>query len=121
MIAVSYKPETGVVFVEPKTSLQEADFDQLDTLLQGIRDEGKPFNGIMVHSLHFPGWDTFNDFLAHVDFVKSHRHEVPKVAFVTDSALFDVAETLGNIFTAAEIKQFDFNDIDSAERWLAAT
>ena len=41
-----------------------------------------------------------------------------KVALVTDSMFGDFAETIAGHFVAADVKHFDFDDLESAREWV---
>ena len=50
--------------------------------------------------------------------VKEHHKKVPRIAFVTDSRIGDVAESVASHFVSAEIKNFDYGELDKAEQWI---
>jgi SpoIIAA-like len=120
MIEHTFDPATAILHIQPKSSLEQADFEQLaktvDPYIAGTGD----LAGIIVETPGFPGWSSFGAMAAHLRFVKDHHKHVRKIALVTDSALGSIAEQLGAHFVSAEIKRFPSSELEAAKQWIAA-
>ena len=118
MIEHTFDPTTAILHIQPKSSLEQADFEQLaktvDPYIAGTGD----LAGIIVETPGFHGWASFGAMAAHLRFVKDHHKHIRKIALVTDSALGNIAEHLVAHFVSAEIKQFPNSELDAAQRWI---
>ena len=118
MIEHNLDTTSGILHIQPKSSLEQADFDQLakavDPFIAGTGD----LAGLIIETPAFPGWSSFGAFAAHMRFVKDHHKHIKKVALVTDSALGNIAEHLGTHFVSAEIKHFPASALDAARLWI---
>ena len=74
--------------------------------------------GLVIHTKKFPGWDSLAGMLGHFRFVRNHHRKLAHVALVTDSPLGDLAEKRGGHFVSAEIRHFDYDDLDEARAWI---
>ena len=106
MIEHSLDTSSAILHIQPKSSLEQADFEQLakavDPFIAGTGD----LAGLIVETPGFPGWSSFGAMAAHLRFVKDHHKHIRKIALVTDSALGNIAEHLVTHFVSAEIKHF---------------
>src|SRR6188472_2686577 len=120
MVEHAFNTDTGILHIQPKSSLEQADFEQLaktvDPYIAGTGD----LAGIIVETPGFPGWASFGAMAAHLRFVKDHHKRIRKIALVTDSALGNVAEHLVAHFVSPEIKQFPSAELPAAKQWIAA-
>ena len=94
--------------------LRHLDRDHLDL---GTKGTGG-LKGLIIHSESFPGWDSFQAMHSHLTFVKEHHKIIPRIAFVTDSIISNLAETIGSHFVSADIKSFDYGELDKARAWI---
>lgn len=108
----------AILRLQPKSSLEQSDFEQLakavDPFIAGTGD----LAGLIIEPPAFPGWSSFGAFAAHMRFVKDHHKHINKIALVTDSALGNIAEHLVSHFVSAEIKQFPASAVESAREWI---
>jgi hypothetical protein len=108
----------AILHLQPKSSLEQSDFEQLakavDPFIAGTGD----LAGLIIETPAFPGWSSFGAFAAHMRFVKDHHRHIKKIALVTDSALGNIAEHLASHFVSAEIKQFPVTAVESAKQWI---
>ncbi|MDF7806932.1 STAS/SEC14 domain-containing protein [Pontiellaceae bacterium B12219] len=118
MLNVTLDKETGIALLEPHGALIQSDFENAARLIDPYVEATGKLNGLIIYTEKFPGWDSFAALVSHLKFVKNHQHEIKKVAFVTDSALGNMAEHMGKHFIAAEIKHFDFQALEAAKRWV---
>jgi hypothetical protein len=110
-------PELGVVAVEVDEALAARDFEALAATADAwIESHGK-LNGLVVQARNFPGWENLRGLTQHLRFVRDHHEKIGRVALATDSKLAGVAPALARHFVDAEIKRFDYDDVDSATQW----
>lgn len=109
--------ERNVLLVEPHAKLAVKDFDAIAMTVDLWIESGHDLHGIVVHAPKFPGWETIGSFLRHVRFVRDHHKKVRRVAVSVDGNLAELAPRLVQTFVSAEIRQFAYNELDSALDW----
>lgn len=118
MIEHTLDTANAILHIQPKSSLEQADFEQLaqavDPYIAGTGD----LAGLIIETPGIPGWASFGAMAAHLRFVKDHHRHIRKIALVTDSALGNIAEHLIAHFVSAEIRQFPALELDAARRWI---
>ena len=118
MISFEIMKAEGIVIIEPSGELEQTDFERLTREIDAyISDQGY-INGIIIHTKDFPGWESFGAFTHHMKFIKEHHKQIKKVATVTDSKFFSIAPMIVNHFVSAEVKHFDYADMDAAKKWI---
>ena len=95
-----------------KTNLREAAYLSVEPA------NDSTLRGLIIHTREFPGWDSFGAMVGHMRFVRDHHERIGKIALVTDSAVGDLAETIGGHFVVATVRHYDFDDRDSAREWM---
>lgn len=115
---ITYRTEYGILQVEPTGKLKEKDFEDLGEQIASIRDDDRDLNGILILTKDFPGYREFSDALAHGEFLGDHRDEIDKVALCSDSTVAGLLEIAGKAFAKADVRKFDYDDKDDAEKWL---
>lgn len=118
MISFTILKDEGIVIIEPSGTLEQTDFEHLTSEVDGYINEKGVINGIIIHTKDFPGWDSFGAFAHHMKFIKDHHRKVKKVAAVTDSRFISIAPAIANHFVSAEVKHFDYKDMDGAKKWI---
>ena len=118
MIEHALDTANGILHIQPKSSLEKADFEQLARAVDPYISGRGALAGIIVETPGFPGWSSFGAFVAHLRFVKDHHKHIRKIALVTDSAIGNIAEHLVSHFVSAEIKQFPATELESARSWI---
>ncbi|PRC92200.1 STAS/SEC14 domain-containing protein [Solimicrobium silvestre] len=118
MLDYSISQPEGILELAPHTSLSKEDFDGLNTAINAYLADHTKLQGILIHSMEFPGWEDFGGLAAHMHFVGHHDKSVERVAIVTDSHFAGIAASLGNYLTSAEIRHFPFIDDAKARHWL---
>ena len=111
------KPE-GILVLKPKAPLTEADFGGLSAAVDSYLSDHSKLQGVLIHVKGFPGWESFGGFAAHMHIVSEHHKKVGRVAVATDSHCADMAVSLGDHFSSAEIWHFPFSDDEAALSWL---
>ncbi len=118
MLNYEFQNDTGILVLQPKEPLEEADFialtSQVDTYLEG---HGK-LHGVLIHAQSFPGWKNFAALLAHLKFLKAHLKKIEKVAVVADGAIANIVPNIASHFIHAEVRHFDFTREEAAWDWL---
>jgi hypothetical protein len=110
--------ETKIVTLQPHGALSEEDFDKAVKVIDPFIEEHGKLNGLIIYTKSFPGWEDFAAFNRHLRFIKNHHKEVKKLAFVTDSVVGDLGESISSHFVKADIKNFDLNQIIEAKDWI---
>ena len=118
MIEHTLDTTNAILHIQPKSSLEKADFEQLakavDPFISGTGD----LAGLIIETPAFPGWASFGAFAAHMRFVRDHHKHIKKIALVTDSSIGNLAEHLVSHFVSAEIKQFPASAVEAARQWI---
>ena len=108
----------GIVIIEPSGVLEQTDFERLTKEIDDYINEKGPLNGIIIHTQYFPGWESFGAFTHHMKFIKDHHEKIKRVAAVTDSQFMSIAPMIANHFVSAEVKHFDYAEMDTAKKWI---
>ena len=118
MIDYTLDTSSGILHLRPKSSLEQADFEQLAKVVDPFIAQNGDLAGIIVETPGFPGWSSFGALFSHMRFVKGHHKHVRKIAIVTDSAIGNIAENLVAHFVSADVKQFASSELDTARQWI---
>jgi hypothetical protein len=118
MIECSLDAGQSIVYVRPKSALEEDDFVKLARVVDPLIEATGGLGGLIIELAAFPGWESLGAMAAHFRFVRDHHRRVRKVAVVTDSTLGNVAEHLASHFVAAEIKRFPAGETETARQWI---
>jgi hypothetical protein len=118
MLGIDIDRVNGIVTIEPRGPLGESDFADLAALIDPYVEANNSLRGLIIHTREFPGWDSFGAMVSHMRFVRDHHERIGKIALVTDSAVGDLAETIGGHFVVATVRHYDFDDRDSARAWM---
>ena len=108
----------SILYVRPKSSLEEDDFVQLAKTVDPYIEETGDLAGLIIETPAFPGWNSLGAMVTHFRFVRDHHKHIKKIALVTDSALGDVAEHLASHFVSAEIRHFSAGEREAAQQWI---
>ena len=118
MLNITLDEQHGIVILEPDGPLSKDDFQSAVDIIDPLIEKSGHLNGLIIHSESFPGWDSFRAMHSHLTFIKEHHKKVPRIAFVTDSVISTLAETIGSHFVSADIKSFDYGNMDKARDWI---
>ena len=118
MISFQIMKEEGIVIIEPSSPLEHLDFEKLTKEIDEYIEETGGVKGIIIHTKSFPGWENFAALTDHMKFVKDHHHKVKRVAAVTDSKFLSIIPSIATHFVAAEIKHFDYEEMEPAKQWI---
>ena len=108
----------SILYVRPKSALEQADFEQLAKTVDPYLGETGELAGLIIEAPRFPGWESLGAMAAHFRFVRDHHKRIKKVGLVTDSALGNVAERLASHFVSAEIRHFSAGELEAAKQWV---
>ncbi|SEN11261.1 STAS/SEC14 domain-containing protein [Nitrosomonas marina] len=108
----------AILYVRPKTSLEENDFEQLAETVDPYIEKNGNLAGLIIQNPTFPGWKSLGAMVQHFNFVQDHHKKIKKVGLVTDSSIGDVAEHLASHFVSAEIKHFPASELEAAKQWV---
>ncbi|MCA9000358.1 MAG: STAS/SEC14 domain-containing protein [Planctomycetes bacterium] len=118
MLHVQLDRATKIAKLEPAGALEKSDFEAAAKLIDPFIEQCGSLHGLIIHTQHFPGWNSFAAFLGHLRFVRDHHHLVKKIAMVTDSPIGNLAESIGDHFVAAEVRHFPFDREEEARNWI---
>ena len=118
MIEHSLDTTHSILYVRPKSALQQDDFAQLAKTVDPFIEKTGDLAGLVIETPSFPGWDSLGAMAAHFRFVRDHHKHIKKVAVVTDAALGNLAEKLASHFVAAQIRHFAAGEVEAARRWI---
>ena len=110
----------SILYVRPKSSLEQDDFVQIAKTVDPYIEETGDLVGLIIDAPVFPGWESFGAMVAHFRFVRDHHKHIKKVGLVTDSALGNAAEHLAAHFVSAEIKHFHGKELEAAKQWVTS-
>jgi len=117
---IEHKLETAnsILYLWPKSALEQSDFVQLANTADPYIEEVGGLTGLIIEARTFPGWESLGAMAAHFRFVKDHHKHIKKIGLVTDSALGNVAEHLSSHFVSAKIKHFPAGELEAARQWV---
>lgn len=108
----------SILYVRPKSSLEEDDFVQLAKTVDPYIEETGDLAGLIIETPTFPGWKSLGAMVTHFRFVRDNHKHIKKIGLVTDSALGDVAEHLASHFVSAEIRHFSAGELEAPKQWI---
>ncbi|HEY5140160.1 MAG TPA: STAS/SEC14 domain-containing protein [Methylococcales bacterium] len=120
MIESSLDTAQSVLYVHPKSALEQADFVKLAEKVDPYIEASGGLRGLIIEAAAFPGWESFGALVAHVHFVRDHHRRIEKIALVTDSAIGNVVEHLASHFVSAQIKHFSSAEMEAARQWITS-
>ncbi len=118
MLHVTLNEKESIAILEPQGALSKDDFLLAAEVIDPFIEQGGKLEGIIVYVQDFPGWNSFKALLKHLEFIKEHHKKVAHIAFVTDSFVGELAEHIGSHFVNAEVKNFPFDALEEAKRWI---
>ena len=118
MIEHSLDTAHSILYVRPKSPLEQGDFAELAKTVDAHIGETGHLAGVIVEAPTFPGWESFGAMVAHFRFVRDHHKHIKKIGLVTDSPVGRVAERLASHFVSAEIRHFSAGELEAAKQWV---
>lgn len=111
---------TNIAIFRPEGKLTVNDFEQACLIIDPQIETVGKLNGLIIQVASFPGWESLPAMMKHIQFINNHHQHIAKVVFVTDSIIKDIIESIASHFVAAEIKTFDYGNIEPAKHWILA-
>jgi hypothetical protein len=118
MIEHTLDTANSILYVRPKSSLEQSDFVQLAKAVDPYIEETGGLAGLIIEAPTFPGWESFGAMVAHIRFVRDHHKHIKKIGLVTNSTMGNVAEHLASHFVSAKIKHFSAEELEVAKQWV---
>ena len=118
MLNITLDEDNDLAIFEPDAKLSEEDFKSAARIIDRYINESGTLNGLIIATKTFPGWESFTALMSHLSFVKDHHQKVSFVAFVTDSAVGNLAEHIACHFISADIRSFTFDELHAAKQWI---
>jgi len=118
MIEHTLDTEHSILFVRPKSALEQSDFEQLAKTVDPYIEETGDLAGLIIDAPTFPGWKSLGAMANHFRFVRDHQKHIKKIGLVTDSPLGNVAEHLASHFVSAKIRHFSAGELEAAKQWI---
>ncbi len=118
MIEHTLDTANSILYLRPKSALEQADFAQLAKTVDPFLEKSGDLAGLIIEAPRFPGWDSLGAMAAHFRFVRDHHKRIRKVGLVTDSAMGNVAQRLASHFVSAEIRHFAAGELEAAKLWV---
>ena len=118
MLNITLDREEAIVMLEPHGALCKDDFDIAVKVIDPFIEKHGKLDGLIIYTELFPGWEDFAALSRHITFVKNHHQKIKRLAFVTNSSVGNIAETIASHFVKAEIKSFSFEQLDEAKSWI---
>lgn len=118
MLSVEIDEVNGLAILEPDGPLTKADFESAAKVIDPYVENTDQFNGIIIHTESFPGWDSFAALASHLRFVKEHHKKISRVAISTNSVIGNFSEAVASHFVNAEIKLFSYQELEQAKDWI---
>lgn len=118
MLTVDLNSADGVAILHPAEPLTTEDFSNAARVIdEYIRLKGD-LQGLIIHTRNFPGWESFSALIKHLVFIRDHHRHIKKIAVITNSPVGGIAEHIVGHFVSAEVRRFDFQDVEGADAWL---
>ena len=118
MIESDLDKATSILYVRPKSALEQADFAGLAEKVDPYIEASGGLRGLIIEVEKFPGWENLGAMTAHFRFLRDHHKLIERVAVVTDSPLGNLAEKLASHFVSANIRHFAFGQTEAAKTWI---
>ena len=118
MIEHTLDTAQSILYVRPKSALEQGDFVKLAKTVDPYILETGDLAGLIIEVPTFPGWESLGAMAAHFRFVRDHHKHIKKIGLVTDSALGNVAEHFASHFVSAEIRHFSAGELEAAKQWV---
>jgi hypothetical protein len=115
---LSVHNKTSILTIEVSESLSVDDFKVVAKVVDPWVEKNGQIEGVIIHARRFPYWKNAGGFISHMSFIKNHHRDVKKVALVANGVIPDVAQKLTNHFILAQVKNFDYDQVDEAKSWI---
>ncbi len=107
-----------ILILEPDAPLEASDFENLAHEIDPYIAEHGKLPGLMIHAKVFPGWANPDAFLTHMKLIKSHHHNIVRLAVVSDSIVVTDVAKIASHLVDAHVKHFPEAEYADALQWL---
>ena len=104
MLDIELDEPMGIAIVRPDGALSENDFDVISSVIDPYLDQHEKLAGLIISTETFPGWESFDSFLKHFNFVNGHHKNRSRGALNSESLRGHLAEKMARHFVGAKIK-----------------
>ncbi|WOG25987.1 STAS/SEC14 domain-containing protein [Endozoicomonas sp. 8E] len=118
MLSIEMGRKDGIALLEPHGPLSKEDFVSAARQIDPMIEERGGLAGLIIHTDHFPGWESFGALVSHIRFVKNHHKHLRKIAIVTDAKEVGAREKMASHFIAAKIRHFKYEQLEAAKLWI---
>jgi len=115
---VSIFTDASIAMLEPHDPMTKSDFERAAKLIDPYIQSNGELLGLIIHTRVFPGWDSAEAFMAHMDFIKKHHKYIRGLAFATESKLIDIAKSVGGYVIDMEVRSFGYDEVEAAKKWI---
>lgn len=116
MLEFDLDERVGIVSLKPHGSLRTEDFAALGSVVDRYIDKTGVLQGLLIDAVHFPFWESFEAFKAHMVFIEEHHMKVARVAIVTKNPIYSLLPMIADFFLLSEVEHY--NTSDEAMSWL---
>jgi len=111
---------SNVVRVTAHDKLKAEDFAQVASQAdEFIKKHGKI--RLLIDASHLDGWENMDALEEHMGFVKTHHQHVERIAFIAGHSWQHWLAGIIKVFVHPEIRVFDKDEAEEAEKWLNIT
>ena len=110
--------DRNILVVITEGPLEEVDFERFAEQIDTNGTAKSRPTRLMIRTESFPGWDSFEAFVAHLKFISEHHRQIERIAIVTDSEILKIMPHIASLLIHPKIKQFDLRETDAALAWL---
>jgi stage II sporulation SpoAA-like protein len=107
-----------ILIITTDGPLEETDFKEFAKHVEADSEAQNRPTRLMIRTESFPGWESFEAFVAHLKFVSEHHRQIERIAIVTDSGLLKLMPHIAGLLVHPKIRQFDLAETDAALAWL---
>ena len=118
-LSFEFLRERGVLILRPNGELDAADFERISAAIDPYLEQKGASIGVMIVAEHFPGWDGFAAFMAHLRFIEDHRKRIARLAMVTNGALLSALPRLASHFVVTEARRYPVWKEGDALAWVS--
>lgn len=98
--------------------LEETDFAKFAEQIEADGTLQERPARLMIQTESFPGWESFEAFVAHLKFISEHHQQIERIAIVTDSEFLKIMPHIAGLLVHPKIRQFGLGEKDEALGWL---
>jgi hypothetical protein len=118
MLEFDLDETVGIVSLKPHGSLRKDDIAALGDVVDRYIDKTGVLQGLLIDTIHFPFWESFDAFKAHMAFIEEHHMKVARVAVVCKSPVYALLPMLADFFLQSEVERYSTSE--EAMSWLTS-